>query len=506
MTSKTPMQNKIQNSHQRSFFKKSTESMSEHKLSGGEAGFTSTETIQIDGAGAKPSGIHFHKGDINKKVYIQTLGCAMNERDSEHLLAELEHKEGYALTQNPKEADLILINTCSVREKPERKLFSEIGQFAREKKQGAKIGVCGCTASALGEQIIKKAPSVDFVLGARNTSKITQVLHSPKAVEVDINYDDSRYVFASPQNMGIKALLNISIGCDKLCSYCIVPFTRGKEISIPQDLLLSEARKLAQNGVRELLLLGQNVNNYGVRFSSPHPKTNFTQLLRALSEIEGIKRIRFTSPHPLHMNDEFLEEFANNEKICKSIHIPLQSGSSKILKAMKRGYSKEWYLERIARLREFLSKAAQEHVGIGTDIIVGFPGESEEDFADTLDVVEKVCFDTLYSFVYSPRPNTSAYSIESSKLVDSHIAKERLARLQSLHKSMLAKRAKNEIGRVYEVLIENYRDDEAQCWSEGRSGNNRLVKILGKKCAIGTFVHARITRAQGGSLYGELLS
>ncbi|WP_394954153.1 tRNA (N6-isopentenyl adenosine(37)-C2)-methylthiotransferase MiaB [uncultured Helicobacter sp.] len=440
---------------------------------------------------------------MTKKLYIQTLGCAMNERDSEHIIAELAQKESYKLTDNPKDADLILINTCSVREKPERKLFSEIGQFALHKKDGAKIGVCGCTASHLGSEIIKKSPHVDFVLGARNISKITQVLHTPKAVEVDIDYDDSTYVFASPQTMGIKALLNISIGCDKKCSYCIVPFTRGKEISIPQDLLLSEARKLAAQGVKELLLLGQNVNNYGVRFSVPHERVDFTTLLRNLSEIEGIARLRFTSPHPLHMNDEFLAEFARNKKICKAIHIPLQSGSSKILKAMKRGYSKEWYLDRVARLREFCAHEGVMDVGIGTDIIVGFPGESEADFEDTLEVVRAVEFDTMYSFIYSPRPHTSAYEIESSLLVDAEVAKDRLARLQNLHKEILAKKSQREIGKIVEVLIENHHTQEG--WSEGRSDHNRLIRIVGFVGEIGQMVRVRITKAHGGSLSGEVV-
>ncbi|WP_395002312.1 tRNA (N6-isopentenyl adenosine(37)-C2)-methylthiotransferase MiaB [uncultured Helicobacter sp.] len=440
---------------------------------------------------------------MSKKLYIQTLGCAMNERDSEHIIAELAQKESYKLTDNPKDADLILINTCSVREKPERKLFSEIGQFALHKKQGAKIGVCGCTASHMGSEIIKKSPYVDFVLGARNTSKITQVLHTPKAVEVDIDYDDSTYVFASPQTMGIKALLNISIGCDKKCSYCIVPFTRGREISIPQDLLLKEARKLAAQGVKELLLLGQNVNNYGVRFSVPHERVDFTTLLRNLSEIEGIARLRFTSPHPLHMNDAFLAEFAKNPKICKAIHIPLQSGSSKILKAMKRGYSKEWYLDRVARLREFCAREGVADVGIGTDIIVGFPGESEADFEDTLEVVRAVEFDTMYSFIYSPRPHTSAYEIESSLLVDAEVAKERLARLQNLHKQILAKKSQCEIGKVFEVLVENHHAQEG--WSEGRSDHNRLIRIVDFVGEIGQMVRVRITKAHGGALSGEVV-
>lgn len=432
------------------------------------------------------------------KLFIQTLGCAMNERDSAHIIAELEQKRNYTLTHNAKEADLILINTCSVREKPEKKLFSEIGQFAKEKKAGAKIGICGCTASHLGEQILKKAPSVDFVLGARNVSKITQVLDTPKAVEVDIDYDDSSYVFASPQNMGIKAQMNISIGCDKKCSYCIVPFTRGREISIPSNLLLSEARKLVEGGVKELLLLGQNVNHYGVRFSTEHKKMNFTSLLRELGEIEGLYRIRFTSPHPLHMDDEFLEEFASNAKVAKGIHIPLQSGSSQILKMMKRGYDKQWYLNRIEKLKSLLP-----NVGIGTDIIVGFPTESEEDFSHTLDVLSIVEFDTLYSFVYSPRPHTSAYSYDSSLLVPSEVAKERLARLQNLHKEILRKKVRAEVGKSYDVLIENNRADSGATFSEGRSGSNKLIKILGRACEIGSIVRVRVTQSEGGALMGE---
>lgn len=433
-----------------------------------------------------------------KKLYIETMGCAMNNRDSDHLIAELREKEGYTLTDNPKEADLILINTCSVREKPERKLFSEIGQFNAIKKPNAKIGVCGCTASHLGEQIIKKAPSVNFVLGARNISKITQVIHQDKAVEVATDFDDSTYMFSKNSNPDIKALLNISIGCDKKCSYCIVPHTRGKEISIPTPMLLDEAKRLVNNGVKEILLLGQNVNNYGTRFSTPHKPTNFTQLLRELGEIEGLERIRFTSPHPLHMDDEFLEEFAKNPKVCKSIHIPLQSGSTKVLREMKRGYTKEWYLNRIEKLRSLVPE-----VGISTDIIVAFPTESDEDFEDTMDVLEQVRFDTLYSFIYSPRPHTPAKDLPNP--ISKEVARERLARLQNRHKEILKEKGAEEIGRVHWVLVENYRDDEGEKWSEGRSDSNRLIKIANTILPIGSMIKVKITSHDGGSLSGEVI-
>ncbi|MDL0079334.1 tRNA (N6-isopentenyl adenosine(37)-C2)-methylthiotransferase MiaB [Helicobacter zhangjianzhongii] len=434
------------------------------------------------------------------KLFVQTLGCAMNERDSEHMIAELERKEGYTLTDDATQADLILINTCSVREKPERRLFSEIGQYAQQKKKGAKIGVCGCTASHMGAEILKKSSAVDFVLGARNISKITQIIHKPKAVEVDLSYDDSLYAFEGVRSSGVKALLNISIGCDKSCAYCIVPHTRGKEISIPLDLILAEARKLAQNGIKELLLLGQNVNNYGVRFSSAHKPINFSGLLAELAEIKGIERIRFTSPHPLHMDDEFLQEFAHNPKVCKSIHMPLQSGSSRILKAMRRGYSKEWFLDRVQRLKELVPE-----VTISTDIIVGFVDESEEDFAHTLDVLEQVRFDTLYSFIYSPRPHTLAYSLNPAKHIPKDIAQARLSTLQERHREILREKAQAEIGKQYIVLVENTLQDEQGCFSEGRSDSNKLIHIENVALDLGTFARVKITRNEGGSLFGELV-
>lgn len=408
---------------------------------------------------------------IDKKlVYIETLGCAMNVRDSDHMLAELK-EIGYAATSSPSSADLILINTCSVREKPERKLFSEIGVFAKHKKPGCKIGVTGCTASSLGSEIIQRSPHVDFVLGARNISKIRDVINIPKAVEVDTSYDDTNYAFAPIAPSGHNALLNISVGCDKACSYCIVPTTRGAEISIPASILLKEARALASRGVKELMLLGQNVNNYGVRFSSAHERIDFATLLAMIGEIDGIERIRFTSPHPLHMDERFIREFASNKKVCKSIHMPLQSGSSQILKAMRRGYSKEWFLDKVAAIRELCPE-----VGISTDIIVGYLGESEADFAQTLEVVESVGFDVLYSFVFSPRRDTHAYRLLESRRafeIDKEIANKRLRQLQALHREILHKRLRDEIGTHAVVLVDEIKDGFAL----GRSDTGRLLKV-----------------------------
>lgn len=433
---------------------------------------------------------------MSKKLFIETLGCAMNSRDSEHMMAELKEKEGYETISDFREADLILINTCSVREKPVNKLFSELGVFNKKKKEGAKIGVCGCTASHLGSEIIKRAPYVSFVLGARNVSKISEVLHKDKAVEIDINYDESEFAFKDFRSSPYKGYINISIGCDKSCTFCIVPKTRGEEISIPDDLIIQEAKRVVTSGAKEIFLLGQNVNNYGRRFSGEHEKINFTELLRRLSKIEGLERIRFTSPHPFHMDDEFIEEFANNPKICKSMHMPLQSGSTKVLKEMKRGYSKEWFLNRVAKLKQECPE-----VTISTDIIVAFPGESDEDFADTIDVMKQVEFDQIFSFKYSPRPETEAQHF--TNVVDSEVGSERLSYLQALHNEIMDRKNAEHLGEIYSVYFE---DLNADGYVAGRSDNNLLIKVKGSEELLGEIKDVKITSIGRTILTGEILA
>jgi len=434
---------------------------------------------------------------MSKKLFIETLGCAMNSRDSEHMIAQLREKEGYETTEVLEEADLILINTCSVRERPVHKLFSELGGFNKKKKPSAKIGVCGCTASHLGEEIIKRAPYVNFVLGARNVSKISEVLHKDKAVEIDINYDESEFAFDDFRSSAYKAFINISIGCDKKCTFCIVPKTRGDEISIPDDLIINEAKRAVTNGAKEIFLLGQNVNNYGRRFSSSeHEKVDFTELLRRLSKIEGLERIRFTSPHPFHMDDEFIEEFANNPKICKSMHMPLQSGSTKVLKEMKRGYTKEWFLNRVQKLRLVCPE-----VSISTDVIVAFPGESDEDFADTIDVMKQVKFDQIFSFKYSPRPETEAEHF--TNVVDEEIASERLSYLQALNNEMVDEKHKELLGNTYRVYFESLIRDG---FISGRSDNNLVIKIKASEELLGQFRDVKITAIGRTILTGEVVA
>jgi tRNA-2-methylthio-N6-dimethylallyladenosine synthase len=432
---------------------------------------------------------------MSKKLFIETLGCAMNTRDSEHMIAELNAHEGYELTDDSSSADLILINTCSVREKPVHKLFSELGVFNKLKKADAKIGVCGCTASHLGKEIIKRAPYVNFVLGARNVSKIADILHRDKAVEIEIDYDESQFAFKDFRSSPYKAYINISIGCDKQCTFCIVPKTRGDEISIPADLIVSETRKAVENGAKEVFLLGQNVNNYGRRLSGGNEKINFTELLRRVSAVEGLERIRFTSPHPLHMDDEFIEEFARNPKICKSMHMPLQSGSDTILKAMKRGYTKEWFLNRARKLRELVPD-----VSISTDIIVAFPGESDEDFEDTMDVLNQVRFEQLFSFKYSPRPLTEAEKMDE---VDSEIGSERLHRLQARHDEILDEMKLVNLDKVVEVYFEELRESGHIA---GRSGNNLSIKVKGSEEWLGKIAQVRITEVSRNVQYGEIIA
>ena len=420
----------------------------------------------------------------------------MNDTDSQHMSSELEKHKDYVQTNIMEEADLIIINTCSVREKPVSRLFSEIGQFNKKKKAGAKIGVAGCTASHLGEDIIRRAPAVDFVLGARNISKIKDIVDIKGSVEISINHDESTYEFATAKTNKYRASVNISVGCDKKCTYCIVPSTRGEEISIPPEMIVDQVRRSVSEGAVEVTLLGQNVNSYGRNFSDGRGKYTFTNLLQDVSKVEGIQRIRFTSPHPLHMDDDFIEEFAKNPKISKCIHMPLQSGSTDILRAMKRGYTKEWFLNRAAKLR-----ALVPNLRITTDIIVAFPGETQEDFEHTLDVVNQVRFNQIFNFKYSPRPGTEALNFADIEVPDA-IGSSRLIELIELHKIHLVEIMDTYVGETMNVLIESLKPNGEVC---GFTDNFLQVFTKGSDELLGQFVNIKITEASRTSLKGVVV-
>lgn len=430
-----------------------------------------------------------------KKLFIETLGCAMNVRDTEHMIAELQKHQSYETTDVMEDADLIVINTCSVREKPVAKLFSELGNFNKKKKDGAKIGVTGCTASHLGRDIIKRAPYVDFVVGARNISKISKAVEVKGTVEIDINNDETTYEFADFRNSTYRCSVNISLGCDKSCTFCIVPATRGDEISIPSEIIIKEIEKSVANGAKEVFLLGQNVNNYGKNFSNSDEKSTFTKLLQEISKINGLERIRFTSPHPLHMDDEFLEEFASNPKICKQIHVPLQAGNDKVLKQMKRGYTKEWFLNRCEKIRKLVPD-----VRISTDIIVAFPGETDEEFRDTIDVIEKVKFEAIFNFKYSPRPLTPAENMPNQ--IDDETATKRLQEVIDLHKKHQDDHMDEYVGKTMKVLFEELKPNGEIF---GFSDNYCQVYVKGSEELLGKIVDVKITKASRTSLKGEVL-
>ncbi len=429
-----------------------------------------------------------------KKLFIETLGCAMNVRDTEHMIAELQKYQDYETTKSMEDADLIIINTCSVREKPVAKLFSELGTYNKKKKDGAKIGVTGCTASHLGGDIIKRAPYVDFVVGARNISKISQAVQKKGTVEIDIDNDETTYDFADFKQSSYRCSVNISLGCDKKCTFCIVPATRGDEISIPSSIILNEIEKSVKNGAKEVFLLGQNVNNYGKKFTDPNEKSSFTKLLQAISKIDGLERIRFTSPHPFHMNDKFLEEFANNPKICKQIHVPLQAGNDKVLKDMKRGYTKKWFLDRCEKIRRLVPD-----VRISTDIIVAFPGETDEEFEDTLDVVKKVKFESIFNFKYSKRPHTPAENMPNQ--IDDKVGSARLQQLIELHKQHQDEQMASYLGKTMKVMFEELKPNGEIF---GFSDNYCQVYVKGSEELLGKIVDVKIIKANRTSLIGEV--
>lgn len=432
-----------------------------------------------------------------KGVFLQTFGCQMNERDSERVLALLM-EQGYRIVSLPEEADLIVINTCTVRKKPEHKVYSLLGRFKRlkEKKPQLKIVVMGCLAQQEGEMLLERFPQVDMVLGPDRVDEFNKGLE--KAIDGDrvcmigFKEDPSQRVLLPPFRSP-RAYVNIMQGCDNFCSYCVVPYVRGPEKSRPSQEILKEVRLLAKEGVKEVILLGQNVNAYGKK--SPG-ELSFVELLRKIAEIPGIERIRFTTSHPKDLSEELILAFKEIPQLCEHIHLPFQAGSNKILKMMRRGYTREEYLQKVERLREVVPEIA-----ITADVIVGFPGEEEEDFEKTLDLIERVRFDGLFSFKYSPRKGTLASRWPDD--VPEPIKARRLEKLQSLQRKITLEKNKALEGKVLEVLVDGCGEREGQL--RGRSRCNRVVNFMGPLDLIGKIVWVKIKEGLPNCLRGELL-
>lgn len=437
------------------------------------------------------------------KLFLHTYGCQMNQYDSERI-AQVMGRRGYVQTDRIDDADLILLNTCSVREKSEQKVYSILGRWKefKEERDDVIIGVGGCVAQQEGERLLKKVPHLDLVFGTQNIHKLpdmveqVRMLHR-RPVEIAF-YRDPSYMEdpdGRTQVQGAKAFVTIMQGCNKVCSFCIVPHVRGREVSRPSEKIISEIESLVRQGVKEVMLLGQNVNSYGKLSAG---EISFAELLRRVDAVEGVERIRFTTSHPQDLSPELIDAFATLAKLCKHLHLPVQSGSNSVLARMRRGYTRREYLDRLLRLQ-----ARASGVALSTDIIVGFPGETEEEFVDTLELLTQVGYDEIYSFMYSPRPQTVSGKIFKDD-VPNEIKKDRLTRVQSLQREISLRKNRQKIGHVEEILVDG-RSKLKNGQIMGRTDTNRIVNVEGPETLIGKFVPVRITGATATSLLGELL-
>ncbi|MDH4264360.1 MAG: tRNA (N6-isopentenyl adenosine(37)-C2)-methylthiotransferase MiaB [Deltaproteobacteria bacterium] len=436
-----------------------------------------------------------------KKLYIKTFGCQMNVYDSERI-AHLLAAKNYQLVENPSEADLVFLNTCNVREKPEQKVYSALGRLRVLKKKKSKmiIGIGGCLAQQEGEAFLQSFPHVDFVVGTKEISRIAELLNDLEAfgkrgLAVNLSGRLDPYAtlpFSLPSSSTVVAFVSIMQGCDNFCSFCIVPYVRGREVSRASQEILKEIQSLASQGVKEVTLLGQNVNSYGQ--TSPGD-LDFVELLKAVQEIAGIERIRFTTSHPKDLSTPLIKAFGKFPKLCEHIHLPLQNGSARILQRMNRGYSPGFYLEKIKDLRQ-----SCPGISVTTDMIVGFPGEEEEDFHASMEMIEKVQFDDLFSFKYSDRPGTRATLFNEK--VPEGIAQRRLVELQALQRKITWKRNKAWEGKDVEVLVEG-RSKANPEENMGRTRTNHIVNFPGKTLTSGAIVQLRIQKAYAHSLRGE---
>jgi tRNA-2-methylthio-N6-dimethylallyladenosine synthase len=439
--------------------------------------------------------------NTGKKVFVKTFGCQMNEYDSGKMVDVLQAAEGYEPTSNVEEADLILFNTCSVREKAQEKVFSDLGRVKHLKAKGVMIGVGGCVASQEGAAIVERAPYVDVVFGPQTLHRLPELLakrSQQRRPQVDISFPEiEKFDHLPPaRKEGASAFVSIMEGCSKYCSYCVVPYTRGEEVSRPFDDVLTEVAGLADQGVREVTLLGQNVNAYRGAMGASGETADFALLIEYVAEIPGIERIRYTTSHPNEFTQRLIDVYGMVPKLVSHLHLPVQHGSDRVLMAMKRGYTAMEYKSTIRKLR-----AMRPGISLSSDFIVGFPGETDEDHARTMKLIEDIGFDNSFSFVFSARPGTPA-----ANLADATPQAIKLQRLQSLQAAIEANARRigeSRVGTVQRILVEGPSRKDAEELM-GRTECNRIVNFKGAARLIGQMIDVRITKAYPHSLRAEV--
>ncbi|MBI2383605.1 MAG: tRNA (N6-isopentenyl adenosine(37)-C2)-methylthiotransferase MiaB [Gammaproteobacteria bacterium] len=441
---------------------------------------------------------------MSRKLYLLTYGCQMNEYDSAKMADVLAKSHGFERTNVAEEADLLLLNTCSVREKAQEKVFSELGRWKdwKSARPGRLIGVGGCVASQEGDAIARRAPIVDIVFGPQTLHRLPELLERAGKAgvpAVDISFPEIEKFdrLPEPRAEGPTAFVSIMEGCSKYCTFCVVPYTRGEEVSRPLDDVLAECARLVEQGVREITLLGQNVNAYRGRMGA-HETCDLALLINHLARLDGLARIRFMTSHPVEFTDSLIEAFAEEPKLASYLHLPVQSGSDRILAMMKRGHNRAQYLEKIRRVRE-----ARPDLSLSSDFIVGFPSETDADFMATMDLIAEARFDCAFSFIYSPRPGTPAANLRDSVTAqDKH---RRLEILQGRIRLLDAEFKEKLVGTTQRVLVERAsRKGEGQM--TGRTSTNRWVNFDGSDSLIGRFVDVYVAEALSNSLRGRLLT
>ncbi|WP_319243375.1 tRNA (N6-isopentenyl adenosine(37)-C2)-methylthiotransferase MiaB [uncultured Propionivibrio sp.] len=440
-----------------------------------------------------------------KKLFIRTFGCQMNEYDSDKMADVLGASEEIIKTDRPEDADIILFNTCSVREKAQERVFHDLGRvrLLKQDKPDLIIGVGGCVASQEGDAIIRRAPYVDVVFGPQTLHRLPQLIAEKRRqgkAQVDVSFPEIEKFDAMPPAKveGAAAFVSIMEGCSKFCTYCIVPYTRGDEVSRPFDDILTEVAGLAAQGVGEVTLLGQNVNAYRGAMSGSDELADLAMLIEYIAEVPGIERIRYTTSHPCELSQRLIDVYARVPKLVSHLHLPVQSGSDRILAAMKRGYTALEYKSLVRKLR-----AARPDISLSSDFIVGFPGETEEDFEKTMKLIEDVRFDASFSFIFSPRPGTPAAEMHDDTPRERHL--ERLNRLQQRIDALAQEVSESMVGTIQRVLVESLsKKDENEL--AGRTDNNRIVNFEGSRRLLHRFIDVRITAALPHSLRGEVVT